>query len=1076
MITAYVAPTLSAVFRQFKQIIGDECVGGGGRPIVVFCEDRLSLVAEKALCDAVGGSFTASVYTLSRFLVAERGRAENVLSSQGSAMVLRSIIDDNAAKLNLLKRLSATGAAQQVYDTIALLYSSGVSAEDIAAVQTQNELLRRKLSDLSLLYSLYTKYLDEKGFTDRNAYLRRLPEVISSSSKVKGAHVIILGFQAFTSSVRECVRACMGAADGVSGLFIGGRESYYVNQAWTSFVGIASECGKSAQIVNLPSDRGEKAEHLRKNIFDTMAFHRAGAMAAGEDVSVTIASDEGAECDFIASRIAALIDGGGLRYREISVMLPDMAAYQPLVERAFRAYGIPMYADRRYPLISHPVCAFLLGYLHCLADGCRPDSVTEVVSSPLFLAAVGGENARADKDAFVNYLLRAASSVGGVKREINAAICSQSGLDYEGVCRIRSTFLRGLELLSADRGDLAAGLKKLAEDFKAEETLEAGQEALADYPSVAAMNARVYEGAMGVLEEAEKLTSGRNLSVRRLAAILKSGFTAAEISLIPPKQDAVFVGDLSATANTGSQYVFAAGLTEGVPASSQDTAILTDSELISLEELHLAVSPKISEVNDRVREIAALNMCAFSKGLHLVCPLRRGGEESVPGELVDYVCRLFSSNGEKLVPLPAEYGDGNFIRRPEYFSRPLPALARLAAYMRGQRTPSDEAHAKSRDMAIEKYSAVYRALGDWARAQDDKYILSALSSVEGYTSSKPLLADGRAVYGTYLSPTTLEEYFSCPYRCFMSRGLRLAERAEGALRPLDSGNFIHAVLERSARAIDGFSGEEDCARYARGAAEELLALPEYAAVRADKRGEYVAKALEEDAVKVAVGAYRQISNSLFKVEDVEKECSISLGEITLRGRIDRVDDSDGMVRIIDYKTGSPDDSAAAYYMGLDTQLPLYLKAASEGRRPAGAYYFPANAEYSADGCGNFTLSGFMDGSEDVVRSSDINVAEKEKSAYVNAYLKGRALDTAMSKEDFSDFLDYSVMVTGGGAEEMYGGNISPSPVMDACEYCKFAGCCGYDLKRFGERPKIKVSCRRIAEISRNCKEEQDGKD
>ena len=112
----------------------------------------------------------------------------------------------------------------------------------------------------------------------------------------------------------------------------------------------------------------------------------------------------------------------------------------------------------------------------------------------------------------------------------------------------------------------------------------------------------------------------------------------------------------------------------------------------------------------------------------------------------------------------------------------------------------------------------------------------------------------------------------------------------------------------------------------------------------------------------------------------------------------------------------------------------------------------------------------MDGSPDVVKCSDINVQEKAKSAYVNAYLNGRKLDKAMEREQFADFLDYAVMVSGGGAGEMLGGNIAPSPVQDACSYCKFGGCCGYDLKKSGERQIVKVDCRRIAEISRQCKE------
>lgn len=1069
MVNACIAPTLSAALTHFKEIIArNAAVAEEERQnIAVFCEDRLSLAAEKAVCEAAGGSFSVCVYTLSRFLSAKRGRADNVLTSQGSAMALRSIIDANTQKLNLFRKLSATGAAQEVYDTIALLYSSGVSAEDLGRAEAQGELLRRKLADLKLLYSEYSAYLEENGLVDRNEYLRQLPEVISSSAELVGAHVVILGFQAFTASVRECVRACIRTAADVSGLFIGGRESFYVNQAWSSFSGVAAECGKPADIINLPSDRVGAAEHLRRNLFDTLSFHRAEAFPADGRVNVAVAADEAEECNFIAAEVVKCVRELGLRYREISVMLPDIPAYQPLLERAFRAYGIPLYADRRYPLVSHPLCRFLMGYLACLSDGCRLQSVVQVVSSPVFLAAAG-EGARADKDVFVNYLLRAASSRGGVKREINRQICEEPDLSYTAVSRIRDLFLEGLSMLSQAKGAALAGaLKALADRFTADVTLgEASKSAaFSAYPEIAAMNARAYECAVQVLQEAERLAAGQKLSVKKLSAILKSGFTAAEISLIPPKQDAVFVGDLSATANTGSKVIFAAGLTDGVPACSQDIAILTDAELASLEELNLAVSPKISEVNDRVREITALNLVAFSERLYLIYPLRRGGEECARSEVADYALRLFSSGGKLLEAAPCDYGDGNFAIYPDYFSRPLPALGRLAEYSAGGGTASP-----SKETPVEKYSAVCAALGEYAEEKGDGYISAALKDITGGRGHNFSLASGRKLYGKSLSPTALESYFSCPYKCFMTQGLKLAERVESALRPLDSGNFIHSVLEKTAGSLDGFGGEEDCARFAADAAKELLAKPQYAAMSADKRGEYTAKALSEEAVKVSVGAYRQLANSRFKVTATELGCRISLGEISLWGRIDRVDSCDDLVRIIDYKTGATDDSASSYYMGLKTQLPLYLLAASKGRRAAGAYYFPAKVEYSSSEAGSFCLQGFMDGSADVVRCSDVNVQEKGKSVYVNAYLNGRKLDKAMEREQFADFLDYAVMVSGGGAGEMLGGNIAPSPVQDACGYCKFGGCCGYDLRKEGERRMVNVNCARIAEISRQEKE------
>lgn len=249
----------------------------------------------------------------------------------------------------------------------------------------------------------------------------------------------------------------------------------------------------------------------------------------------------------------------------------------------------------------------------------------------------------------------------------------------------------------------------------------------------------------------------------------------------------------------------------------------------------------------------------------------------------------------------------------------------------------------------------------------------------------------------------------------------------------------------------------------------MLSNPQYSALSADKRGEYAAADLVEECVAVCLGAFEQLNNSTFGVSEVEKTCRLPLdGAVSLYGRIDRVDSSGDMVRVIDYKTGAIDSSANMYYMGLRLQLPIYLAAASQGRRAVGAYYFPAAVTYEEAHDGVFRLSGYMDGSEDVVRSMDTTLADGDKSRYVNAALNGKNPDSALSREDFSDFLAYAGLVARRGAREMAAGNVRPSPAPGACKYCSLSGSCGFAVGADGdERPGQSVTCKGIAEIVRH---------
>ncbi|MGN0808012.1 MAG: PD-(D/E)XK nuclease family protein [Candidatus Coproplasma sp.] len=1051
MADVIIAPYLGAALQYLKKIVDAHAESGGkeGKRLVVLCEDRLSLVAERAVCEQVGGTFSVSIYTLSRFLSAEGGRCDDVLTSQGSAMAISRLIEKNRTSLKLFNRLSASGAAQDVYDTIALLYSSQITPDDLSGVIEDNSLLSRKLSDLELLYREYFDYLKDNGVIDRNAYLRRLPDLIRNSQKIIGADVVILGFQAFTSSVKEAVKACVETADDVYGIFIGGSKDIgkYVNEAWASFMGIATECGKGVNLINLPSSLNSAAEQLRRYAFEPESYHFAKPVDVPKgQVNLIEAVDEDEECALFAAAILKAVQAGGVRYRDISVMLPDLNSFQPVLERVFEEYSIPYYVDRRYPLSSHAVCEFLLNYLNCAADGCRQASVISVVSSPLF--TFESEDERGDKDIFINYMLRAVTGTGGVKRAVNPDICgSEEGFDAEKIERVRSAFLSGLKLLPTSKAvgeRYCEGLKKILELFDCQNRLIQMSQDVASYgfASIGAMSARAYEETVAVIDEAQKLTMCEEYVVREFAKILRSGFTASQISLIPPKQDAVFVGDLSSCTNAGSKVLIIGGLTGAVPSASPDTAILTDSELNLMANVKLAVSPKISQVNLRIKETTALNLCAFSDKLYLVYPVRSGGDELGASEIIDYAKRLFTVNGAPITVHTVADLASSSEYLPYFVCRPAPALRRVAQYVADPY--SDKA---------ERASAILSMLKDGFNSNGE----------ECFPTVKKGTADMTSLYGGDVSPTDLENYFSCPYKSFVMRGLHLNERREGSLRPLDSGNIIHEVLGLVAENSQSFADKYDCAEFAKAKVKELMSTSRYSVPEDDGVASYAAQSLIEEAGVEAMAVYEQIFNSDFRVESVEKVCLANANGVNLSGRIDRVDSFNDMVRVIDYKTGYAKAEADAYYMGLKLQLPLYLNAAAKDRRPVGAYYFPANLDYSEDG-NDFILQGFMDGSEEVVRSSDHTVGDKERSRYVGAYLNGRKLDKAMSSENFKYFLKYAEKLVEQGGKEMLKGEISPSPVEDACDSCALKGLCGYDAETDGVRVKKKANCQTIAEI------------
>ena len=1043
-IYSFTCTALSSALEKLKEIIAKN--EADGKYTVVFCEDRLTLAAERTICAAVGGTFRSSVFTFARFLSSERGKRVGILSAQGSAMAIRRIIEENKQSLKLFGKFSAAAAAGAVYDTLALLYSSKISAEDVGRAAADG-LLESKLHDISFIYSAYGKYLEENGKTDRNAYLGELPAVIENSAKIARSEVVFLGFQSFTRSALECVKAAFSAAKSVSGLFIGGKEEIYVNEGATAFEEAAKEFG-GAQRLSAESALIPEAEALRKSLFNAESYFSSERLSAG-NVFVYEAEDEEDELEFIAANIKKHVIDGGERYAKISVMLPDVASAERDLNRVFSQYRIPYYADRRHKLSEHRICAFITDYLNCAVSGCSFKDIDGLISSPLFPAA------DCDKDNYRNYALRLANFRGGIKREPLREIVESKGFDYEAVLRVREIFLNIYGFIPSKPSvkEVCGAIRKMLAEVRAEAKLKELAESFKDCePTAAQFSARVYEAALSVIDEAEDVTGGGVMPLKEFIKILKSGFDATEVSLIPPKADAVFVGGLAATANTGSNVVFAAGLTGKVPADSDDTALLTDREIAALSRVNVVLSPKIRQVNARRREFTALNICAFRKNLYLTYPVRSGGEEAGASEIISYAKATFVTAGGK--PLRAITKKMLFEKTaaarslPYYCSEKIPALKRLTS-----------------DFNPEITSSVYSALESCGYGKEAEAAVSPARA--------PSLTLGRQLFVTFgsVSPTALETYFTCPYRNFIQQGLKLQEREEGALRPLDTGNFIHSVLQRLAPEMNGLTDAQFVRSRAEQFAEELLKTPAYAALTDSKSGEYNAAELIKEAAAISVGAFEQINNSEFRVENTETKCALSLGGgLKVGGRIDRVDSYGDMVRIIDYKTGTVSASPADYYMGLKLQLPLYLSAAADGRRAVGAYYFPASLDYKSKADGIFRLQGFMDGTDEAVKAADKSLEPKKKSEYVDAYLSGKKKDTAMDGQTFADFISYSRLVAGNGAREMLEGNIAPSPAEDACKYCKAGGSCGFAAGTDGaERTGRSIKCAEIADIARRNK-------
>lgn len=236
-----------------------------------------------------------------------------------------------------------------------------------------------------------------------------------------------------------------------------------------------------------------------------------------------------------------------------------------------------------------------------------------------------------------------------------------------------------------------------------------------------------------------------------------------------------------------------------------------------------------------------------------------------------------------------------------------------------------------------------------------------------------------------VSVTALRDYLACPFRFYLKHVLRLEsmDDRKRELDGLDFGSLVHQVL--NTMAAD--AAMRDCAD-ARvlndyftkrldewGALRLGASLPLNIAIQLDAAKERLAAAARVHAQAVAAG-WRMVSH--------EQSCECSLGSLTVKGRIDRIDRhvETGQIRVLDYKTSedakTPEDAHLATWRDTarsyarfegdkkprrwtDLQLPLYvLMAAEQFDSPSliipGYFSLPNNP----DGAAIVTWDGFSD--------------------------------------------------------------------------------------------------------------------
>ncbi|MBO4251917.1 MAG: PD-(D/E)XK nuclease family protein [Clostridia bacterium] len=962
---------------------------------LVFCEEKLSLMAERFIAAQFGGTFNTEVFSFGNFLRAKKP-INDLLSKEGSNMAIKKILSEiplkcfNKAKTNL---------APSLFELISQLKSAKVSDRNLLrAAESTDGILSAKLHDIAAVFAEYEKFLAANGLFDQSSALSFLPEIVENDESVNGAEVFIIGFTAFTVQIRKVIAAFFPRASKVTAILTSGDNRFaFVNETAEIFRTLCRENGVVLHERKVTSDYSDGGKTIKDGLFNPL-YSVADKPAEKPQAFYFAAKSVDAEAERVAEIIRRKVMDGENRFRDFAVIVPTDDAYSEAISKSFARLEVPYFLDDKKKPSKFPLPTLVTSYCDLFLRGLKIPVLAAFFKNPYIPFE------REFKDRFENYLYKYDISYGKFKKPFVAR--DGEGEEIAQFEEFRA-FIAGL----IDKFDV----QKMFDALNIEERTQA----LSDYlisvgeNEDAGINVQVADKVKGIISEMNFLLPTAKSDPYDFKSVFSSGVAAMELSVIPQYNDAVFVGSFRQAAIARSKFLFAVGLTDSVPSFYEDVALLTDGDIDALADIKVLLEPKIGIVNHRLREEVALGLSAYSDGLYLSYPLSDySGNAMIKSELFSFFAKHFT----------------------------LQEFPKFNGYMtkkQGMRTFARDCGrfvtCKTDDFSypIDFYKATN---GEPAKIADyaDREIKERLDG------GRTVLTDGE------FSPTEIESYYACPYRTFLTHALNVKERETGKITALSFGIFVHDVLRNFVSVVDKVT-DENFDEMFDAAVKPVLNSEKYARFDGEENEFSVKVALKESKTycRKLVAWYKKSEFKPTKTEvkfgDGEEKrngypaVELFGGKVKLTGKIDRVDTYKDYFRVIDYKTGNVNLKDGELFAGIKLQLYLYSLAVTD-KILAGAYYLHINDEYTAQ------------------ENKDKPVLEgKTSDAIADAVAEGEEefilvrTPKKSYKFDVVSVQKYVKALAEQAAEQMADGVIVASPYAGTCDHCEFASICGQEL-------------------------------
>ncbi len=1042
----------------------------GSRHIVIV-PDKYSFGVEKEIFERLElcGASNIDVVSFTRLAIKTQvGKPLRCLSKEGAVILLRKVIDSvqkNLVHYNNVSHLD--GFPKEIYAVIASIRNCGYSVDDLLqSIPQLPPSTARKTKDIATIFAGYLDAL-QGSFDDTNTRLEHFIANLKDCTWVKDSHIYVVGFPSFTGKQLQIIASLTANAISVNiatnSTNSGKNSSLYPNHTVLSLYDTCKPLGITPTVFESYGIIQEPFASINKGLF---AFPEKSTAPNANRVTLFAEEHIYNEASAIACEISKLVRRNGYRFKDIAVVncVPETSS---IVSSIFERFAIPHFVDNSLPLANTLLCKFITAVLDCAMLNFKQSAFLAVLKSPYLKVDIQ------TVENMENFILKYGLTFNGLSTifKIDNAEC------YEPV---RAKIAKYVNLFpqKATCNEYTASVKTLLADFLVEDTATL----FGDLPSnqFVSFNNQAHDRLVALVDEASTLLGDTPTTLSGFINMLSATIEACKISLIPEYIDSVFVGSAKDNRFTDVKALFVMGCSsDALPSMHKFKAIISAMDNTVLEQAGVRLYPTPMDLIAEDQYYFLELMTAPTDRLYL--SYSTTSHSGVQQRMSAVLKEISNITGVKISKLSALFNPLEMVTKDELEDALVTTNNAYFEYLYtlGSAPQTDK-------NGVINIQSMYMALNKQQHA-DIKANTQATAPVYEPISELYFSKNEDATFNTRI--TALEQYYRCPYAHHLQVGLGLKERETASLQNRDIGNILQGIMElyfsRTLGVLDTTPQDtleeimdiaiaDACALWAKDS--HLFSVLNKNMLDNIKRESKIAlKTLTQNVLK---GNYRPafIELSFGKDNPDYPPITFEVGgtKYLMRGKIDRVDEHDNRILVIDYKTGSTDSKISKLYTGQKLQLYTYLNVLTDkGYKVGGVFYLPLKDKYTKDKV-SYKLTG------QILHTND-NLLNISKTVFDDADASGKSTyycdiveatigttkkngavfkqsANAIEEETFTTYATYAYDMAESAIKDIANGCIAKSPYDDACKYCVYKPICG-DIDLSQRRCKVSTKAK-----------------